>query len=124
MERIKIQASKETPFALFDGNKGVLKIQGRSTLEDPRNFYNEIIDGIDEYKKNPKEVLEVTIDLEYFNTPSALMILHLFRKLKKAVNFKTIWVYEKDDEDMQQAGEDFEDLLKTVPFEFKEKEKE
>ena len=123
MERIKIRATKETPRVLFDGNKGILKIKGKSISEDPRDFYKEIIDGINEYKKSPKGTLEVTIDLEYFNTPSALMILHLFRKLKKAVNFKVIWVYEKDDEDMQQAGEDFEDILKTVFFEYNEIER-
>ena len=41
MEKIKIRASKETPSVLFDGNKGLLKIKGRSTSEEPRGFYNE-----------------------------------------------------------------------------------
>ena len=55
MERIKIAPEEKTPRVLFDGNKGILEIEGRSISEEPKVFYQEIIDGFDEYKKDPQK---------------------------------------------------------------------
>ncbi|HSA04828.1 MAG TPA: DUF1987 domain-containing protein, partial [Tenuifilaceae bacterium] len=61
----------------------------------------------------------VNIRLEYFNTASSKCILDVFKKLevlKKNSNDIVInWYYEEDDEDMLEAGEDYESIIK-VPF--------
>ena len=38
--------------------------------------------------------------------------------LEKVKNTKIIWYYEDEDEDMEQAGREFAELV-NVPFEFK-----
>ena len=61
--------------------------------------------------------------LEYFNTSSSKCLLDIFRRLE-TINLsgktKVIvsWFYETDDEDMMEAGEDYQALVK-IPFELK-----
>ena len=61
----------------------------------------------------------VNIRLEYFNTSSSKCILDVFKKLEvihKAKNEVEVnWYYEEDDEDMLEAGEDYESIIR-VPF--------
>ena len=122
MERIKIQESSRTPRVLFDGTNGILEIKGRSTPENAADFYKEIIDGIDEYTKDPKDLLEITLDYEFFNTSSSKEILALLNKIKESkCNCKVNWVYEEGDLDMQEAGEDYRDIVKHLDFTFIEK---
>jgi hypothetical protein len=59
------------------------------------------------------------VQLEYFNTSSSKCILDVFKKLEainKGENDVLInWYYEEDDEDMLEAGEDYESIIR-VPF--------
>ena len=74
---------------------------------------------MDEYAKAPKEKTVVSIQLEYFNTSSSKCILDVFKKLENLKKGKSDvvinWYYEEDDEDMLEAGEDYESIIK-VPF--------
>jgi hypothetical protein len=122
MERIKIEEGDRTPGVLFDADRGLLSITGRSTMEDARSFYKEIIEGLDDYAKTPTEILDVTLDYEYFNTASAVQIMQLFKKLdEQDYDFSVVWVYEEDDEDMLEAGYDFDYFLTTAGIRFIEK---
>lgn len=112
MERIRIHETKKTPYVLFSGTEGTLEIRGRSVAEEPHEFYEEIIDGVDQYKKDHTKKLEVQFDFEYFNTPTARQILRLLRKLKE-IKCEVIWIYESDDEEMLEAGEDYAEVSKT-----------
>jgi hypothetical protein len=60
------------------------------------------------------------VQLEYFNTSSSKCILDVFKKLEsihKSGDKEVIinWYYEEDDEDMLEAGEDYESIIR-VPF--------
>jgi hypothetical protein len=118
MERIKIEGTENLPSILFDGTNGILKITGRSIPENPNDLYDQIRDGIDDYMKDPLELLEVTISLEFFNTSTARELLSLFRKLE-STKCKCIvkWIYEEGDDDMLEAGEDYQNMVNGVKFE-------
>lgn len=122
MERIVIHGTSTTPEILFDGNSGILKISGRSIPEGPKKLYDEVIDGIEEYAKDPQNLLTVTIDFEFFNTATARELLRIFRKLNE-YNFgvRIIWVFEEGDDDMEEAGLDYEEMIEGLKFEFIEK---
>jgi hypothetical protein len=64
-------------------------------------------------------VTQVNVQLEYFNTSSSKCILDVFKKLEainKGKSEVTVnWYYEEDDEDMLEAGEDYESIIR-VPF--------
>ena len=125
MESIRIEKTRKTPDITFNAETGILQIEGKSIPENSIEFYKPLVDWLDEYGKNPKEKTEVNIKLEYFNTSSSKCILDVFKKLEsiyKDNNEVVInWYYEEDDEDMLEAGEDYQSILK-IPFKMIEME--
>jgi hypothetical protein len=123
MDPIKIEGTPKTPTVNFDGENGKIEIKGRSIPENSIEFYKPLVDWLEEYMKSPKDMTEVDIQLEYFNTSSSKCILDVFKKLEtmyKGGNEVVInWHYEEDDEDMLEAGEDYQSIIK-IPFKMME----
>ena len=123
MEPIVIEGTPKTPTIKFDSKAGIFEIKGRSIPENSVEFYKPLVDWLDVYKNAPLPKTTVSIKLEYFNTSSSKCILEVFKKLEgihKANNEVEInWYYEEDDEDMLEAGEDYESIIK-VPFKMME----
>ena len=119
MEPISLEGTTKTPTIKFDASEGVMEIKGRSIPENSIDFYKPMVDWLDEYAKNPKDKTIVNIQLEYFNTSSSKCILDVFKKLEAINKGKSDvlvnWYYEEDDEDMLEAGEDYESIIR-VPF--------
>ncbi len=119
MESISIEGTPKTPTIKFNAETGVIEIKGRSIPENSIEFYKPLVEWLEEYLKTPQKSTIVNIQLEYFNTSSSKCILDVFKKLeaiKKARNEVVInWYYEEDDEDMLEAGEDYESIIR-VPF--------
>jgi hypothetical protein len=120
MEPIAIEGTPKTPTVKFDADSGLVEIKGRSIPENSIEFYKPLIEWLDEYAKGAKPQTKVNIQLEYFNTSSSKCILDVFKKLesihKAQKSEVTInWYYEEDDEDMLEAGEDYESIIR-VPF--------
>lgn len=120
MENLIIKSSPKTPDIHFDCNTGVLEIAGRSIPENSVEFYRPVLDWLDEYNSSPASSTQFVFKLEYFNTSSSKCILDIFRKLEVVSNsspdIKIKWFYDEDDEDMQESGEDFQEIIK-LPFE-------
>ncbi len=119
MEAISIDGTAKTPTVKFDAESGVMEIKGRSIPENSIEFYKPLVDWLDEYAKGPKDLTQVNVQLEYFNTSSSKCILDVFKKLEAIQKGKQDviinWYYEEDDEDMLEAGEDYESIIR-VPF--------
>ncbi len=119
METLNIEGSTKTPEIELNQESGVLVIKGRSIPENSVAFYKPVIDWLSEYESNANENTTVNIQLEYFNTSSSKCILDLLKKLEAIHDSKSAvqvnWHYEEDDEDMLEAGEDYEAILK-LPF--------
>ncbi len=119
MKPIFIERTPKTPLVKFDSEKGVIEVKGRSIPENSIEFYKPLVDWLEHYAKQPLKLTRVDVQLEYFNTSSSKCILDVFKKLEsihKAKNDVLInWYYEEDDEDMLEAGEDYESIIR-VPF--------
>ena len=119
MEPISIEGSPKTPTVKFDAGEGIIEIKGRSIPENSIEFYKPLVDWLEEYKKDPLPLTKVNIQLEYFNTSSSKCILDVFKKLeaihKAKHDVEVNWHYEEDDEDMLEAGEDYESIIR-IPF--------
>lgn len=119
MEKIQIDETPKTPGINFDASLGLIEIKGRSIPEDPNLFYDQLINWVSQYAKKPCQKTVVNLNLEYFNTSSSKRILELLKNLEP-VNISTNdiiinWYYESDDDDMLEAGETYESMLK-IPF--------
>lgn len=120
MDSINIEGTPKTPTISFDANTGVIEIKGRSIPENSIEFYKPLVDWLDKFADVAQGTVKVNIQLEYFNTSSSKCILDVFKKLENLQNNHRAevvinWFYEEDDEDMLEAGEDYQSILK-IPF--------
>jgi hypothetical protein len=119
VEVLILEASPKTPSVKFDPTSGKLELRGRSIPENSIEFYKPLNDWIDQYGTSPQSETVVDIKLEYFNTSSSKCILDLFKKMERINGDSTTvhvnWYFEEDDEDMEEAGEDYQAIIK-LPF--------
>ncbi len=121
METLTILGTPKTPTVEMNVDSGIIEIKGRSIPENSIDFYRPIVEWIDQYADSAAPETKVNIQLEYFNTSSSKCILDVFKKLEqvfKKNGDKGVvinWFYEEDDEDMLEAGEDYQSILK-IPF--------
>ncbi len=119
MEPIIIEGTPKTPSVKFDASEGIFEIRGRSIPENSVEFYKPLNEWLDNYMQVPLDKTVVNIRLEYFNTSSSKCILDVFKRLeaihKSKHDVEINWFYEEDDEDMLEAGEDYDSIIK-VPF--------
>jgi hypothetical protein len=118
MQVIQLEGTEDTPKVMLDKAKGIFEILGRSLPEDAADFYSPILNWLTEYAGQANPSTEFVIKLEYFNTASSKLILDVLSKLEDIPNARVIWYHFEDDEDMQEAGVEFSELVE-VPFELK-----
>lgn len=120
MSVIKIQGTDDTPTVTLDKENNIFEISGRSLPEDVVVFYKPILEWLDEYKNDPLDMTVFNFKLEYFNTASSKLLLDVLLKLEDINNdgheVLVKWWYPDDDEDMEEAGEEYSDIV-DVPFE-------
>ena len=120
MQVIKIIGTDDTPQVTLDVADNYFEISGRSLPEDVVAFYEPILEWLDEYAESPLEKTEFNFKLEYFNTASSKLLLDVLLKLEDMFDdgkdIKVRWHYPDDDEDMEEAGEEYADIVE-VPFE-------
>ena len=119
MENLDLEGSAKTPKVSFNASEGQLELKGRSIPENSIEFYKPLNTWIDQYGTSPKAITSVDIKLEYFNTSSSKCNLDLFKQLEKIngnnTEVKINWYFEEDDEDMEEAGEDYQAII-DLPF--------
>jgi hypothetical protein len=120
MEAIKIKGTEDTPNVILDAAENMMEISGRSLPEDVSSFYGPILNWLADYVKSPNPKTVFNFKLVYFNTASSKLILDILMKLeelnKKGNEVLVKWFYPEDDEDMQEAGNEYADIVE-VPFE-------
>ena len=120
MDVIKIKGSDDTPNVILDAENNIIEFSGRSLPEDVVTFYAPVIQWIEEYAKTPNPKTSVIFRLEYFNTASSKILLDILLKFEDIMNegheIVVQWYYQEDDEDMQEAGEEYSEIV-DIPFE-------
>ncbi|MEO9871281.1 DUF1987 domain-containing protein [Ekhidna sp.] len=127
MEKVFIEPTRTTPLINFDPDEGLLEMKGRSSPENSIQFYQKVLDNLDEYTVSGGPEFTANIAFEYFNTSSSKCLFDVFKRLGKIEDSgKKItinWYFEEGDDDMMEAGEDYSDLL-DLNFNFFEIEEE
>lgn len=120
METLKIDPTDETPKVILDAAGNTFELSGKSLPEDVTSFYNPLLEWLEAYSNNPNDLTKVVIKLDYFNTASSKMILDILLKLEEiqegGKEVLVSWHFREDDEDMQEAGEEYSEIVE-VPFE-------
>jgi hypothetical protein len=120
MEELRISPTKNSPEIILNPD-GIIKIRGRSIHENVTDFFAPVEDWISGYILAPADVTRVDLSLEYFNSASAKVLIHLLQKITyvslKHKKFIFNWYFEDGDEDILERGEYFASIL-DVPFNF------
>jgi len=120
---MEFKGTDEIPYLKFEEDEGLLEIRGKSICIDIIDFYKPLLEKMEEYVKEPRDI-KLIIALEYFNTKSSKSLLNLFKILSTVVDngfkFEVDWYYDENDEDILEAGEDYESILKKATFNFVE----
>ncbi len=116
MENLFIQGSKGAffvPTVNFDASTGNCELSGESYLEDTAEFYQPIIEWIENYISEIADKINFNIKLTYFNTSSARSIMEILSALasfeeQKPGMVEVKWFYDpKLDSDVVEEVEDF-----------------
>ena len=120
MINLLIKPTNITPEINFD-LAGKFSIKGISIPEKATEFYSDVFLWIDQNKDNFPNEIEISLMVEYMNTPSKKFIILLLSKLieicEKQRNLEIVWMYDHEIEDLREEGEVLEEVLE-FPFKF------
>ncbi len=120
-DKIDIEATSRTPAVIFDFAANHLRIKGESYPEDVTEFYGPVFTALDDYlKRLGTGSCRFDFELIYLNSSSAKAIMMLMDKLeaaaKKGASIDVYWYYDKEDDTMQELGEEFGEDLEAARF--------
>ena len=120
MEDLYLKKTANSPEVEFIGDTGELLLEGRSIPEDPGEFFEGLIEWINEYFLSPARKTVMSIRLEYINSGSSKYMLEVLRIMK--INFdngrdiQIKWYFEEGDESIEELGLHYEQTIQ-IPFE-------
>jgi len=117
MEGVFQEGNQKIPAVSFDPATGIFDIKGCSIPENSGTIYEPIIEFLKEYKEDAKDTTTFNVELSYFNTSSSKWILNILRilkeiKTKKNKDIIINWYYEAEDDEMLEAADDYESILR------------
>ncbi|SLM28304.1 conserved hypothetical protein [Desulfamplus magnetovallimortis] len=124
MENIKISPTERTPEISFDFEKNIFSITGESYPENVNDFYDDIMGKLKQHLGQLSDSsVEMNFELIYFNSSTAKVLMELFDLMEEtAENGNSVivnWIYEEDDDHMEELGEEFGEDLDSAQFNMK-----
>ena len=117
-DKLNIEHTSRTPAVDFDFVNNHLKISGESYPEDVTEFYGPVFSALDTHLG--KGSCRFDFELIYLNSSSAKAVMLLMDKLegaaKKGASIDVYWFYDKEDDTMQELGEEFGEDLEKAKF--------
>lgn len=119
MVALTITPTLRTAGVSYNLDTQVLEISGISIPENADAFFQPMYDWLDAIVKIHKGKITVRINLTYFNTSSVRHLLIIIKSLIAAYRDSLVveWVYESDDEEIKERGEQLSEVVK-FPFQF------
>jgi len=115
MDNVNIESSTTKPGIIMDAVSGICEIAGVSMPEDVRLVYSPVFKWLEDFKDSEMSALTFNFRLVYFNTASAKIILDILTFLdntsKQGKTITINWYYKENDLDMEEAADDYEDMI-------------
>jgi hypothetical protein len=126
VKNLYIEATKYTPEIKLDAQKGFLSFSGKSYPENTFDFYQPMLNWINTYfTEEPQEKTVIEMDIIYFNSSSSKLFFDLFDILEEAhekgKKISVRWLYDAENENALEAGEDFKEDFESLDFNLIEK---
>lgn len=120
MEQLSREAAKSTPKVVCDPDDNYILIEGESYPENSFEFYEPIMDWMEEYiEKIDEEEIQVELSLSYLNTSSTKSVMCILDILEEGFqegkDIEIDWYYDEENELSYEMAQDFMDYLE-IPF--------
>lgn len=121
MDDVLIEAGARSPEVAFRFSTNVYSLKGESYPEDVNEFYGELLDGLERHlgELDGAEV-KFTFEFVYFNSSTAKILMNLFELLDETASrgnkVEVVWAYERDDDNMEELGEEFCEELRHASY--------
>jgi len=121
IEPLRIEATIDCPNVILDKEMNRFEFNGKALPENPKSFFNPIVDWIKDYAKEPNKETVFSFKMDYINSASQKKI-HDIMLLCKEIHERRVpifidWYYHQEDEGMKEEGETLSELVK-IPFRF------
>ncbi len=124
-KRLHIDRTDSSPGIDMDLEHGMIEFTGRSLPANGELFYGRVYRWLEEYLKQPRQETVVNMKMDYLDTSSSKHFFNIFDKLnavcERGKKVHVNWHYETGDEEMAEAGKDFQSFF-TLDFDFVEVE--
>jgi hypothetical protein len=123
VDNLVIEATKSSPYVRFDASAGVLVIKGKCYPENAAKFFCPIISWLKEFLlSSTLPQVWVEMELTYFNSSSSKALMNFLEMLEGAASAgKAVvvnWRYHEENDTALEAGEEFQDEVPAVTFNF------
>ena len=123
MKNLRMAATERTPEIDFDFAGGEFSLRGTSYAENSAQFFQPALDSLAKYLSEPDPAVSFTFELTYVNSASAQLVWRLFDLLDEAAGkghrVSITWIYDEDDENMEELGTMFAEDLENVKVDFR-----
>ncbi len=126
-----LESSELNPGVIFDPDNNNFEMTGSSRPEDVRDLFYPMLEWLKDlgeeisqgkytlFSKNNPLIFKIKMD--YFNSSSAKFMYDIFEELniiyKSGSPLEIHWYFDKEDDDMREAGEEMQDLVE-MEFQF------
>ena len=121
MEPLIIQSTTNTPAIRLNNKNGKFLISGVSLPENVLDFYQPIINWIEEYFEDPNPETVFEFKFSYLNTASSKIVSNILQILDEqytqGVKVSVLWYFDFEDAEIKELGQDLSEMM-DLPMEF------
>jgi len=111
MENINIEQQDDSPKVIMDFEKGLIEFEGECYPENAFEFFEPILQWLNEYFENENKETTVNFKLSYFNSATTQVLFDLFDIFDENNHDKLVinWYYDKENRGRLTDYEEFSD---------------
>ena len=119
MENLIIKGARDEfdlPLVNFNAETGVCEISGESYLERTAEFYDRLLDWLEQFMSEVANPITFNFKLTYFNTSASKRLLYIMIKLREYIDqggqVTANWYYHPDDIEIEEDVEDLRSIAR------------
>ncbi|HAT49414.1 MAG: DUF1987 domain-containing protein [Nitrospirae bacterium] len=121
MDSMRIDRTERSPEVDFNFGNNVFSLRGESYPEDVPAFFGPYISALETHLGGLNSGnVAFNFEMTYFNSTSAKVVMKLFDLLEKTaekgVAVTVNWLFDAEDDNMEELGEEFGEDLKIATF--------